>query len=213
MKEFTQKRNELVSQKVIKSLATRNMEGYFVKTKEEALEKALELIPQGCSVSWGGAISAQEMGLMNGLYEKGCYTIIDRDKASSEEEKADVMMKAFQVDFYIGGINAMTEDGILVNIDGTSNRVAAYSYGPKNLLLIVSMNKIMKTLEGAIERARTIAAPINAQRFGLETPCAKTGACGDCKHIQCICCNILITRFSRTPNRIKIILVSEELGF
>jgi len=213
MKEFTEKRNKLVSQKVMKALATRNMEGYFVTTKEEALEKALELIPQGSSVSWGGALSAHGIGLMEELYKKGNYRIIDRDKSSSDEERAELVMKAFGVDFYIGGVNAMTEDGILVNVDGASNRVAAYSYGPKNLLLIVSMNKIMKTLEGAMERARTIAAPINAQRFGLETPCAKTGACGDCKHFQCICCNILITRFSRIPNRIKIILVSEDLGF
>jgi len=213
MEEFTQKRNNLLSEKVIKALTLRNMEGYFVNTKEEALDKALELIPEGSSISWGGAFSAQEIGLMKELYEKGNYTIIDRDKASSDEERAELVLKAFGVDFYIGGVNAMTEDGILVNVDGASNRVAAYSYGPKNLLLIVSMNKIMKTLEGAMERARTIAAPINAQRFGLDTPCAKTGACGDCKHVQCICCNILITRFSRIPKRVKIILVSEDLGF
>jgi hypothetical protein len=124
-----------------------------------------------------------------------------------------MVLKSFDVDFYLGGVNAMTEDGILVNVDGLSNRVAAYSYGPRNVLLIVGMNKVTKTLEGAMERARTIAAPINAQRFDLETPCASTGACGDCKHQQCICCNILITRFSRTANRMKVILVHENLGF
>jgi hypothetical protein len=213
MKKFVEMRNKLVSEKVIKALGTRNMEGCFVNTKEEALEKALELIPEGSSVSWGGALSAQGIGLMEELHKKGSYNVVDRDKAGSDEERAQMILKAFQVDYYLGGVNAMTEDGILVNVDGISNRVAAYSYGPKHLLLIVSMNKIMKTLDGAMERARNVAAPINAQRFGLETPCGMTGACGDCKHPQCICCNILITRFSRIPNRIKIILVNEELGF
>jgi len=213
MEKFTQKRNNLLSEKVIKALASRNMEGHFVNTKEEALEKALSIIPEGCSVSWGGAMSAQSIGLMEALHKKGNYTIIDRDMADSDEERRQLVLKAFDVDYYIGGVNAMTEDGILVNVDGASNRVAAYSFGPKNLMLIVSMNKIMKTLEGALERARNVAAPINAQRFELDTPCVLTGACGDCKSSLCICCNILITRFSRTPNRIKIILVNENLGF
>ena len=213
MKKFIQMRNQLVSEKVIKALESRNMEGHYVNTKEEALEKALELIPKGSSVSWGGAMSAKGIGLMDELYKRGCYTIIDRDKTETPEESREVILKAFDVDFYIGGANAMTEDGVLVNVDGYSNRVAAYSHGPRNVLLVVSMKKIVKTLDAAIERARTIAAPINAQRFGLETPCSKTGACADCKHPQCICSNILITRFSHSPKRVKIILVNEDLGF
>jgi len=213
MKKFIQMRNQFVSDKVIKALEARNMEGYYVNTKEEALEKALELIPEGSSVSWGGAMSAKGIGLMDELYKRGCYTFVDRDKATSPEEVRRIILEAFDVDFYIGGVNAMTEDGILVNVDGYSNRVAAYAHGPRNLLLVVSMKKIVKTLEAAMERARTIAAPINAQRFGLETPCSKTGACADCKHPQCICSNILITRFSHFPNRVKIILVNEDLGF
>jgi hypothetical protein len=213
MEKFIQMRNQKLSEKVIKALGTRNMEGYYVNTKEEALAKALELIPQGSSVSWGGAMSAKGIGLMEELYSRGSYTIVDRDKASTPEEAREVVLKAFDVDFYIGGVNAMTEDGILVNVDGYSNRVAAYSYGPRNLLLVVSMKKVVKTLDGAIERARTVAAPINVQRFDRDTPCAKTGTCADCKSPDSICSNILITRFSHFPNRIKIILVNEDLGF
>ena len=213
MKKFIQMRSQLISEKVIKALESRNMEGHYVNTKEEALEKALELIPEGSSISWGGAMSAKGIGLMDELYKRGCYTIIDRDKAGTLAESRDIILKAFDVDFYIGGVNAMTEDGILVNVDGHSNRVAAYSYGPRNLLLVVSMKKIVKTLDAAIERARTIAAPINVQRFEKDTPCTKTGACADCKNPDCICSNILITRFSHFPKRVKIILVNEDLGF
>ena len=211
--QFIQKRNDLLAEKVIKALKSRNMEGHYARTKEDALKKALELIPEGSSVSWGGAIGAYGTGLMEGLYDNGNYVIKDRDKASSDEEWEKITREAFYVDYYIGGINAMTEDGILVNVDGASNRVAAYAFGPKHLLLIASLNKITKSLEAAIERARTVAAPINAQRFGIDTPCSNTGVCHDCVHSDCICSNILITRFSRTPNRIKIILVNENLGF
>ena len=122
-------------------------------------------------------------------------------------------MKAFTCDYYLGSVNAMSEDGVFINIDGNANRVAAYCFGPKNLLLIVGMNKIVKTEEDAMSRARNEAAPINAQRFGIDTPCVKNGICFNCKSEQCICCQILVTRFSRVPKRIKVILVEENLGF
>ena len=213
MKEMWLKRNDLLAQKVISGLESRNMEAYYVQTKKEALDKALELIPEGSSVSRGGTMSASDIGLMDALHGKGTYEIYDRETANSNDERDEIALKAFSVDYYLGSANALTEDGILVNIDGLANRVAAYAYGPRHVLLIVSMNKVTKSLEGAMERARTVASPVNAQRFGLETPCAKTGTCADCKHQQCICCNILITRFSRIPKRIKVILVNENLGF
>ncbi|MCL2864920.1 MAG: lactate utilization protein [Lachnospiraceae bacterium] len=213
MEKAEKMRNQLASEKLIKALESRNMEAYYVVTKEEACAKALELIPAGSSVSWGGAKSAHDIGLMQALYEKGTYEIMDREKTKSPEEARKITLQAFDCDYYLGGVNAMTEDGILVNVDGSSNRVAAYSYGPGHLILIVSMNKVMKTLDAAMERARTVASPINAQRFGLETPCSKTGICADCKHPQCICCNILITRYSRVPQRIKVILLHETVGF
>lgn len=213
MEDVRKKRNNLLAKKVIKALESRNMEAHYVETKEEAKEKALSMIPISSTVSWGGATGAMDIGLLEALSGSGNYNILDRATANNPEEVRKIVLEAFDADFYIGGVNAMTEDGILVNVDGGSNRVASYTYGPRNLILIVSMNKIMKTLEGAMERARGVASPINAQRFGLQTPCSITGSCNDCKHVDCICCNILITRFSRIPNRIKIILLHEEVGF
>lgn len=205
-------RNEVLGARVVKALESRNMEAYFVKTKEEALEKALELIPEGSSISWGGSMSAQEIGLQAALH-KGNYIILDRDEKETPEEKNEVMHQALNCDFFLGGTNAVSEDGILVNIDGNANRVAAYAYGPKNVLLIAGMNKVVKSEADAMSRARNEAAPINAQRFGITTPCVKNGTCFDCKSPECICCQILITRYSKVPGRIKVILVDENLGF
>lgn len=205
-------RNDVLGTRLVKALELRNMEAYYVKTKEEALQKALELIPEGSQVSWGGTMSAQEIGLTQALHE-GNYEVLDRDLVQTREEKEAIAHQALSCDWFIGSSNAVSEDGILVNIDGNSNRVAAFAYGPKNVLLIVGMNKVVKTAEDALSRARNEAAPINAQRFPLETPCIKNGMCFDCKSPQTICCQILITRFSRVKDRIKVILVDDSLGF
>jgi len=141
------------------------------------------------------------------------YQFYDRDKVSTQEEKQEIALKAFTSDYFLGSVNAMSEDGVFINIDGNANRVAAYAYGPKHVLLIVGMNKVVKTEADAMSRARNEAAPINAQRFGIDTPCSKNGTCFDCKSPQCICCQILTTRFSRVKGRFQIILVDENLGF
>lgn len=205
-------RNEVLGARVVKALESRNMEAYFVKSKEEALKKALELIPAGSSISWGGSMSAEEIGLLDAV-RAGDYEVLDRDTKKTGEERQEVMHQALNCDFFLGSTNAVSEDGVLVNIDGNANRVAAYAYGPKNVLLIVGMNKVVKTEADAMSRARNEAAPINAQRFGITTPCVKNGSCFDCKSPECICCQILITRFSKVPKRTKIILVDENLGF
>ena len=204
-------RNE-VANRVVKNLESRNMEAYFVKTKEEALKKALELIPEGSSISWGGTASAKEIGLLDAVHE-GNYEVYDREEAQTPELKNEIAHKALDCDFFIGSTNALAENGVMINIDGNANRVAAFAFGPKNVLLIVGMNKVVKSEEDAMSRARNEAAPINAQRFGLDTPCSKNGMCYDCKSPDCICCQILITRYSRAAKRIKVILVDENLGF
>ena len=205
-------RNEVLANRVVKNLESRNMEAYFVKTKEEALKKALELIPEGSSISWGGTASAKEIGLLDAVHE-GNYEVYDREEAQTPELKNEIAHKALDCDFFIGSTNALAENGVMVNIDGNANRVAAFAFGPKNVLLIVGMNKVVKSEEDAMSRARNEAAPINAQRFGLDTPCSKNGMCYDCKSPDCICCQILITRYSRAAKRIKVILVDENLGF
>lgn len=209
MHEMAKKRNELWAQTIIKGLESRNMTGYYAATKEEALKKALELIPEGSTVSMGGAMSAHEIGLVDAI-KKGNYNFIDRD--ATEDQRA-AMLATYDADVFLASVNAMTQDGVLVNIDGNSNRVSAIAQGPKKVVFIVGMNKVCGDVDGALKRARNVAAPINAQRFGLSTPCAKTGACMDCKSPDTICCQFLITRFSRHKDRIHVILVNEELGF
>ncbi len=209
MNENIIKRNELLSQKIIKGLESRNMTGYYAATKEEALKKALELIPEGSSISMGGAMSAHEIGLVEAL-KNGNYNFIDRDK---EEDKRAAMLAAYDADVFLSSANAMTEDGVLINIDGNSNRVSAIAQGPKKVIFIVGMNKVCNDVDAAMKRARNVAAPTNAQRFGLSTPCAKTGSCMNCKSPDTICCQILITRYSRHEGRIHVILVNDSLGF
>lgn len=203
------KRYELLAQQLIKELKSRNMEAYYAADKEEALKTALSLIPEGSSVTMGGAMSAREIGLVDKLIE-GNYNFIDRDKS---EDKRAAMLAAYDADFFLTSANAVSEDGILINIDGNANRVSAIAQGPKNVLFIVGVNKIAKDADAAMKRARNTAAPINAQRFGLDTPCAKTGKCMDCKSPDTICCQFLITRFSKHPGRIKVIIVNDNLGF
>lgn len=210
--DVRQKRNEALGKRVVKALESRNMEAYYAATKEEAVKIALNLIPEGSSINMGGSMSVREVGLLDEVCS-GKFDFYDRDKAETPEEKNEIALKAFTCDWYLGSVNAMTEDGVFVNIDGNANRIAAYAFGPKNVLLIVGMNKIVKTEEDAMSRARNEAAPINAQRFGIDTPCVKNGSCFDCKSPQCICCQILTTRFSRVKGRFQIILVDDNLGF
>ena len=209
MHEIAKKRNELWAQTIIKGLESRNMTGYYAATKEEALKKALELIPEGSSVTMGGAMSAHEIGLVEAV-KNGNYNFIDRD---AMEDKRAAMLAAYDADVFLSSVNAMTQDGVLVNIDGNANRVSAIAQGPKKVLFIVGMNKVCDDVDGAMKRARNVAAPINAQRFGLSTPCAKTGSCMNCKSPDTICCQFLITRYSRHKDRIHVILVNDELGF
>ena len=177
MNEMITKRNDLLAQKIIKGLESRNMKGFYAHSKAEALKIALELIPAGSSVTMGGSVSAREIGLVDTL-KVGEYSFIDRDLA-----------------------------------DGNANRVSAIAFGPRKVIFIVGMNKVCKDVDSAMKRARNIAAPVNAQRFGLDTPCCSTGSCMDCKSPDTICCQFLITRYSRHDDRIYVILVNDNLGF
>ena len=209
MNENIIKRNELLAKKTIKGLESRNMTGYYAKDKEEALKIALSLIPEGSTVTMGGAMSVHEIGLSDAL-KNGNYNFIDRDEF---EDKRQAMLLAYDADFFLSSSNAMTDDGILVNIDGNANRVSAIAQGPKKVLMIVGMNKVCPDVDSAMKRARNVAAPINTQRFGINPPCTKTGTCSNCKSPDTICCQFLITRYSRHADRIHVILVDDNLGF
>ena len=210
MNEIISKRNTLLAETVIKGLKSRNMTGWYAASREEALAKALELIPEGSSVTMGGAMSAHEIGLVQALKD-GNFRFIDRD---AYEDKRAAMLAGYDADVFLSSVNAMTSDGILVNIDGNANRVSAIAQGPRKVIFIVGMNKVCGAdLDSAMKRARNVAAPVNAQRFGLSTPCTKTGTCMDCKSPDTICCQFLITRYSRHADRIHVILVNDSLGF
>ncbi|MCR5421214.1 MAG: lactate utilization protein [Lachnospiraceae bacterium] len=209
MNENITKRNEKLAKCVIKGLESRNMAGYYAQNKEEALKKALELIPKGSSVTMGGAMSAHEIGLVDAV-KAGDYKFIDRD---AYEDKRQAMLDGYDADIFLSSANAITQDGVMINIDGNSNRVSAIAQGPKKVIFIVGMNKVCDDVDSAMKRARNVAAPINAQRFGLSTPCSKTGECLDCKSPDTICCQFLITRYSRHEGRIHVILVNDNLGF
>lgn len=196
---------------LVKNLENRHFEAYYCATRAEALSKAMELIPEQASVGWGGAMSAEQIGLLDAV-RCGKYVALDRDACSTPDEKAKIAKECMFADVFISGANAMSLDGQMVNIDGTGNRVAAIVYGPKNILVIVGMNKVMDSLDEAVRRARTVAAPLNQQRFQLPNPCTVTGTCADCKCQTCICNQILITRNCRPAGRIKFILVGEDLG-
>ena len=209
MNENIIKRNDLLAERVINGLQSRNMTGYYARTKEEALQTALKLIPEGSSISMGGAMSVHEIGLSEAV-KTDKYNFIDRD---ATEDKRAAMLAGYDADIFLSSCNAMTEDGILVNIDGNANRVSCIAQGPKKVIFIVGMNKVCIDVDAALKRARNVAAPINAQRFGLSTPCTKTGSCMNCKSPDTICCQFLVTRFSRHKDRIHVILVGEDLGF
>ncbi len=205
-------RSRKLGEKVTAALRRRHFEAYYCENVQEAREKALSLIPEGDTVAWGGSETLNETGIMAEL-RSGRYHTIDRDRARDAQERTQLMRESLLADTYITSSNALSEDGQLVNVDGNGNRVAAMIYGPSNVILVIGINKVVKSLEDAWSRARNTAAPINAQRFGLKTPCSETGSCADCTAADCICAYISTIRVSRPAGRIKVVLVGEKLGF
>ena len=211
---ITANRTEIIAKNVIDGLAKRNMKGYFCQTVEEANELILSLIPEGDSVSWGGSMTIRDMGLTKLVKSSGKYKVMDRDEAGSTEEMREIQRQALLCDTFLMSTNAMTDDGVLVNIDGLGNRLAALCYGPIQVIVVAGINKVTHSEEAAMERARNVAAPINIHRFAANvTPCKKTGKCGNCISDGCICRQILVTRMSMIPERIKVVLINDNLGF
>ncbi len=210
--DYKKVRNDLLGKTLVENFNKRFFESYYCATKEEAKDKALSLIEDGSSVTWGGSMSIIECGLLDAV-KSGNYKVIDRDSAKNMEERQALMRQAVNVDTFLMSANAVSQQGELVNIDGIGNRVGALCFGPKQVIVLVGINKVAPDLDSAIKRARNVASPINTQRFNLETPCTKTGVCADCKHSDCICAQMVITRICKPKNRIKIIFCGENLGF
>lgn len=207
-----QKYYQNIANTIIKNLNKRQMEGYYCKDKEIAIKKVLEIMPKGASVSWGGSMTLTETGLMDTI-KNGDYKLIDRDKVTTLEEQRKVYGEICMSDVFLMSTNAITLDGELINIDGRGNRVAFLCYGPQNVVILVGMNKVVTDVESGLNRVRNIASPPNTVRLNKNTPCAITGKCEDCYSPDCICSQIVVTRRSGIPNRIKIILIGEELGY
>ncbi len=209
--KFIDERNRVLGEKTVKNLKARYFDAYYCENSEDAVNTALSLIKEGETVTWGGTITASQIGLAEKI-QNGNYNYLDRSNITPDT-KVDFYRKALCSDTYIMSANALSATGEMVNIDGHGNRVAALCYGPTQVIVIIGMNKVTPDLESAVKRARNVAAPINAQRFDIETPCKKTGLCADCLNENCICSHIVITRKSNIKNRIKVILVNEDLGF
>ena len=197
----------------LENLRRRGFGAYYCATAEEAKELALSLIPSGSAVAWGGSVTAEQIGLTAALKNRADITRIDRDLASSPEEKRELMRKALLADAYVAGVNGISRDGWLVNIDGTGNRVAAITFGPENVILVAGVNKIENGVREAMSRARNTAAPLNVKRLGLPNPCSKAGKCMDCTAQTTICNHFVEHRFCKPAGRIKVILVGESLGY
>lgn len=203
---------ENLADSLIEKFNKRGIEGYYCDNGEEALLMAKRFLTPGCSISWGGSQTIEEIGLLSELHNSD-YILYDRSTAHTPEEKSLMYSKIVTSDYYFMSSNAITLDGQLVNIDGAGNRVACLITGPKNVMIIAGMNKIVTDVNTGIERVRNMASPPNTVRLDLDTPCAELGRCTNCLVEDCICCEIVITRKSRIPGRIKVILVGEVLGY
>ncbi len=202
-----------LAETMIKNLQKRNMEGYFAATKEEAAKLIMEnFLVSGKSVCFGGSMTLTESGLMDAIRE-GDSILYDRATAKTPEEMKEMKANMINSDYFLMSTNAITIDGELVNIDGYGNRVSYLCYGPENVIIVAGMNKVVSSVEDGVRRVRDIASPPNTVRLNKNTPCAKTGRCGDCYSDDCICSQIVVTRRSGVKNRIKVVLVAEELGY
>ena len=210
-------------EKTIEALRSNRMDVHYVKTAEEAKALALSLIPEGSSCASGGSVTLAETGIIDAL-KNGNYNYIDRMIPDlTQEEKEEAMRAAFHADYYLASANAITEDGELYNVDGNSNRVAALLYGAKNVIIVAGTNKLVKDLDEAVLRVKTVAAPKNAARLSCNTPCAKLGHCislernggmtDGCKTPARICANFTVMAYQRHAQRVKVILVGESLGY
>lgn len=203
---------ETLANSTIAALHKRGFEASYVPDKQAALHKAMSYLKKGCTAAAGGSMTLAEIGFNEAVKTADCL-FLDRFAAKTDAERDEIFSKIAVCDYYFMSTNALTADGQLVNIDGLGNRVASLIHGPKNVVIVAGMNKVCTDVESAYKRVKLSAAPPNTARLNKNTPCALTGKCSDCLSPDCICTHTVITRRSNIPNRIKIILVGEELGY
>jgi len=208
-----QQRNFLLAERLIKNLGRRHIEAFYCPTYQEAVEKVSGLINDGDTVTWGGSTTVRELGIPDYLRNRNTLNVLDRDLAETPEAQQKIYLQTFSADVFLTSANAISEDGVIINIDGNGNRVAAITWGPKKVIFIIGLNKVAQTTEAALSRARSIAAPINAQRFDIKTPCKNDGICHNCNSPECICSYIHLLRNSRNNGRHLVVLVGEDCGY
>ena len=205
-------RNNRLAEKMIKNLKRRNFEAIYCPTAAEAVEKISAMIPDGSTVTWGGSMTIRDMGLTAALHKRA-LKVLDRDLAADRDEAQRIYREAFSADFYLSSVNAISEDGMIVNIDGNGNRVAAITFGPKKVIFVVGLNKVAQDVSAALARARSTASPINAARFDIKTPCQVDGVCHNCNSPESICNYIHFMRNSHPAGRHTVVLVGEDRGY
>ena len=215
--------NEKLAQRCLDALKRNNIPGHYTTGKSEACSQILGMIPPGASIGIGDSATLHQLGIIEELEKRGNCQILSpfgregKDYMPSRtKEMVERGMEALATSFFLTGINAITLDGKIVNTDGVGNRVAGLLFGPKKVIAVAGVNKIVADVEEARERIKRVAAPMNAYRHqikhGLESPpCAFTGVCTDCHQPQRNCCYTVIVEFQRHP-RIEVILVGERLG-
>ena len=211
-------------QKTLKNLEANLMKAYYVEKKEDVIPLIDSLIPEHSTVAVGGSMTLFETGVIDHL-RCGQYQFLDRyEKNLSREQVVELYRQSFLADVYCTSTNALTEQGELYNVDGNGNRISALQHGPKSVIVIAGVNKIVPDLDAAIRRVKTVAAPKNCVRLGCDTYCSKAGRCvslnldnpqmtDGCSSKDRICCQYSILSQQRHQDRIKVILVGEKLGF
>lgn len=211
-KTVEEQRNERLAQTIIKNLQRRHIEGFYCPTGDDAVKKVSELIADGSSVTWGGTMTVRNLRIPETLKKRGTLEVLDRDLVETAEEKQAMYLRAFSTDVYLASANAISEDGVIVNIDGNGNRVAAITWGPKRVIFVIGLNKVAQTVEAALSRARGTASPVNATRFDIKTPCQTDGVCHNCNSPESICNYVHFLRNSPRGRHV-VVLVGESLGY
>ncbi|MBE6261546.1 MAG: lactate utilization protein [Prevotella sp.] len=207
-----EERNQRLAQTLIRNLHRRHIEAFYCPTGAEAVQKVSELIPDGSSVTWGGTMTVRDLAIPDMLRSRGTLEVLDRDLVETPDEKQAMYLRAFSTDVYLTSANAISEDGVIVNIDGNGNRVAAITWGPKEVIFVVGLNKVAQTVEAALSRARGTASPVNAARFDIKTPCQQNGVCHNCNSVESICNYVHFLRNSPRGRHV-VVLVGESLGY
>ena len=202
----------VTAKSIIKHLERNGFEGYFCENSQQAQELVKSLVPKGASISWGGTETFKQSGVKE-MLEQGDYVMLDRSTAQGPDEIREMYLKHLGSDCFFMSANALTVEGELVNVDGNSNRLACLLYGPKQVYVLVGMNKIVRDVDDGIKRVRTMTCPPNATRLHANTPCEVNGVCSACHSQNCMCCNVVVSRHNRHAGRVKVILIAEDLGF